>query len=109
VGHIVVDRQRLNTMQNNTFYPLAMLSIIGIAFYFLYSEYLSPKNVDMNKYKEVCEAYQNAPPGTYTDAQLLSLVNKVNYLLPGEVNDLTVPIEREVKACATQLSKRLSH
>lgn len=95
-------------MQNNTFYPLAMLAIIGIAFYFLYSEYLSPKNVDMNKYKEVCVAYQNAPPGTYTDEQLLSLVNKVNYLLPGELDSLTVPIEREVKSCAMELSKRFN-
>lgn len=43
-------------MQNNTFYPLAMLAIIGIAFYFLYSEYLSPQNIDFAKYKEVCEA-----------------------------------------------------
>ena len=95
-------------MQNNTFYPLAMLAIIGIAFYFLYSEYLSPKNVNYVKYKEVCVAYQNAPPGTYTDAEMLSLVNKVNYLLPGELSTLTVPIEREVKACALDLAKRLN-
>jgi len=95
-------------MQNNTFYPLAMLAIIGIAFYFLYSEYLSPQNIDFAKYKEVCEAYQNAPPGTYSDAQILSLVNKVKYILPGELNTLTVPVEREVKTCALELASRLA-
>ena len=95
-------------MQNNTFYPLALLAIIGIAFYFLYSEYLSPKNVNYVKYKEVCTTYQNAPPGTYSDAEMLSLVNKVNYLLPGELSTLTVPIEREVKTCALELAKRLN-
>jgi hypothetical protein len=95
-------------MQNNTFYPLAMLLIIGIAFYFLYSEYLSPKNVNFAKYKEVCIAYQNAPPGTYSDAEMFSLVNKVNYLLPGDLSTLTNPIEREVKTCALALAKRLN-
>lgn len=93
-------------MQNNTFYPIALLLIIGIAFYFLYGEYLSPKNVDFGKYKEVCVTYQTAPPGTYSDAEILSLVNKVNYLLPGELGTLTVPIEQEVKACAMELAAR---
>ena len=95
-------------MQNNTFYPLAMLAIIAIAFYFLYSEYLSPKNVNFAKYKEVCTAYRSAAPGTYSDAEMLSLVNKINYLLPGELSTLSVPIERDVKTCALELAKQLN-
>lgn len=95
-------------MQNNTFYPIALLLVIGIAFYFLYGEYLSPKNIDLNKYKEVCSNYQTAPPGTYSDAEMQSLVNKVRYILPAELATLTKPIEREVKACAMDLADRLS-
>ena len=94
-------------MQNNTFYPIALILIIGIAFYFIYGEYLSPKNIDLGKYKEVCTDYQTAPPGTYSDAEIQSLVNKVNYIIPGELATLTVPIQREVKICAIELAERL--
>lgn len=95
-------------MQNNTFYPLALLVIAGIGLYFMFGNYFSVENVDYAKYKEVCANYLQAEKGKYSDAEMQSLVNKVNYLLPGELDTITVPIEKEVKSCALELSRRLA-
>ena len=95
-------------MQNNVFYPVALVLIIGIAFYFLYGNYFSLSNVDYAKYQEVCNSYLQAEAGKYSRAELESLVNKVNYLLPDEPDKLTVPIQKQVKTCAAELAKRLA-
>ena len=94
-------------MSNNTFLPIALLLVIAIALYFLYGDYLSPKKVDLGQYKELCLRYQNAPAGTHTQDEIQMLVNEINYLLPAELNELNLPLEREVKSCALQLSKQL--
>ena len=95
-------------MQNNTFYPLALIVIAGIGLYFMFGNYFSIKNVDYAKYKEVCTNYLQAEKGKYSDAEMQSLVNKVNYLLPGELSTITIPIEKDVKSCALELSRRLA-
>jgi len=94
-------------MQNNVFYPIALLTVIGIGLYFVFGDFFSVKNVDWEKYREVCQEYLHAEQGKHTEAQMQSLVNKVNYLLPGEQSTITVPVQREVKSCTMELSKRL--
>jgi len=60
-------------------------------------------------YKEACSKYQAAKAGTYSNDELQSMVNKVNYLLPGDIAGIKEPLKKEIKACANELSKRLSH
>ena len=74
----------------------------------MYGDMFSLKNVDFAAYKEACVKYQSAKAGTYSDDEMLSLVNKVNYLLPGSVDEIIEPMKKEIKACANELSKRLS-
>lgn len=90
-------------------YPTAFLLVIAIALYFMYGDIFSLKNVDFVAYKEVCNKYQSARAGTYTDDEILGLVNKVNYLLPGSLDEIKDPLKKEIKICANELSKRLSH
>jgi hypothetical protein len=90
-------------------YPTAFLLVIAVALYFMYGEQFSLKNVDFEAYKEVCNKYQSAKDGVYTQDELQSLVNKVNYLLPGTVEEIKEPLKKEIKTCANELSKRLSH
>ena len=90
-------------------YPTAFLLVIAVALYFMYGEQFSLKNVDFEAYKEVCNKYQSAKDGVYTQDELQSLVNKVNYLLPGTVEEIKDPLKKEIKTCANELSKRLSH
>ena len=75
----------------------------------MYGDQFSLNNVDFNAYKEVCVKYQSAKAGTYKDEELLSLISKVNYLLPGTVEEIEEPLKKEIKACANELSKRLSN
>jgi len=88
-------------------YPTAFLLVIAVALYFMYGEQFSLKNVDFNAYKEVCEKYRSAKPDTYTDDEILSLVNKISYLLPESFTEIQEPLKKEIKICASELSKRL--
>ena len=90
-------------------YPTAFLLVIAVALYFMYGDQFSLKNVDFAAYKEVCNKYQSAKAGVYTNDEMQSLVNKVNYLLPGDVAEIEEPLKKEIKACANELSRRLSH
>lgn len=90
-------------------YPTAFLVIIAVALYFMYGDQFSLKNVDFAAYKEACVKYQSAKDGVYTRDEMLSLVTKVNYLLPGSAAEIKDPLKKEVKICADELSKRLNH
>ncbi len=90
-------------------YPTAFVLVIVVALYFMYGDQFSLKNVDFEAYKEVCLKYQMAKPGTYTNEEMQSLVNKVNYLLPGTVDEIKEPLKKEIKTCANELSKRINH
>ena len=69
-------------------YPTAFLLVIAVALYFMYGERFSLNNVNFSAYKEVCLKYQTAKEGTYKDEELLSLISKVNYLLPEAVEEI---------------------
>lgn len=90
-------------------YPTAFLVVIALALYFMYGDLFSLKNVDFQAYQEVCLKYQADKAGTYSDKEIQSLLNKINYLLPDSVDDIQEPLKKEIKACAIELSKRLSH
>lgn len=90
-------------------YPTAFLLVIAIALYFMYGDMFSLKNVDFAAYKEACHKYRSAKAGTYTNDEMQSLVNKVNYLLPGSVAEIKEPLKKEIKSCANELSKRISN
>lgn len=83
--------------------------VIAIALYFMYGDMFSLKNVDFAAYKEACVKYQSAKAGVYTNDEMLSLVNKINYLLPGTVSEIKDPLKKEIKTCANELSGRLGH
>ena len=93
---------------DNKHYPTAFLLVIAIALYFMYGDQFSLKNVDFDAYKNVCIKYQSAKAGTYKDDEILSLISKVNYLLPGTVEEIKEPLKKEIKTCVNELSKRLS-
>lgn len=88
-------------------YPTAFLVVIAIALYFMYGEQFSLKNVNFTAYKEACVKYQSANVGTYTNDEILSLVSKINYLLPGSVDEIKDTLKKEIKVCANKLSKQL--
>lgn len=90
-------------------YPTAFLVVIAIALYFMYGDMFSLKNVNFPAYKEACSKFQSAKAGTYTDNEILSLINKINYLLPGSVEEIKEPLKKEIKLCANELLGRLSH
>lgn len=90
-------------------YPTAFLFVIALALYFMYGDQFSLKNVDFAAYKDVCIKYQTAKSGTYKDEEILSLISKVNYILPGSVEEIEEPLKKEIKTCANELSKRLSN
>jgi len=90
-------------------YPTAFLLVISVALYFMYGDQFSLKNVDFAAYKEVCLKYQSARAGEYTDDEIRSFLNKVNYLLPDDIAEITDPLQKEIKACANGLSERLSN
>lgn len=92
---------------NKNHYPLAFLLLIGVAAFIMYGGFLVPK-VDLQQYKDVCIKYQTAADGTYTKNEILSLINKVNYLFPASASDLPDPLEKEIKICANALSERLN-
>ena len=89
-------------------YPTAFLLVIALALYIMYGDQFSLKNVDFEAYKEACNKYRTAEKGIYTDKEMLSLVNKINYLLPGDVEYIKIPARKEIKACANELSKQLN-
>jgi len=90
-------------------YPTAFLLVIAFALYFMYGDMFSLKNVNFQAYKEACVKMQSAKAGTYTNDEIQSLVNKINYLLPGTVAEIQEPLKKEIKNCANELSKSLSH
>lgn len=90
-------------------YPTAFLVVIAFALYFMYGDMFSLTNVDFAAYQEVCVKYKTDKIGTYTHDEIQGLVNKINYLLPDSVEEINDPLKKEIKACAIELSKRLSH
>lgn len=94
---------------NKTHYPTAFLLVIAIALYFMYGDQFSLKNVDFSAYKEACIKYQSAEAGTYTNDEVLGLVNKINYLLPGAVDEIKDDLKKDIKTCANELSKKLAN
>ena len=90
-------------------YPTAFLLVIALALYFMYGEQFSLKNVDFEAYKDVCLKYQFAEDGIYSEVEIQSLINKVNYLLPGTVAEINEPLKKEIKSCANELSKKIKH
>ena len=89
-------------------YPTAFLVVIAFSLYFMYGEQFSLSNVDFKAYQQVCLKYQSAQPAAYSTDEIQSLVNKINYLLPGSVEEIKEPIKKEIKACAAELAKRLA-
>ena len=89
-------------------YPTAFLLVIALALYIMYGDMFSLKNVNFQAYKDACVKIQSAKAGTYSNDEMQSLVNKVNYLLPGTVAEIQEPLKKEIKACANELAKRLS-
>lgn len=90
-------------------YPTAFLLVIVLALYFMYGDMFSLKNVNFQAYKDACVKMQAAKAGTYSNDEIQSLVNKVNYLLPGNVEEIHEPLKKEIKTCANELSKGLSN
>ena len=90
------------------YYPTAFLLVIAVALYFMYGDQFSLKNVNFAAYKEACISYQ-ANKEEYTEKEVQSLVNKINYLLPGSAENIDEPLKKEIKVCADELSKRLSN
>ena len=91
----------------NLTYPVALGLIIVVALLLMYGDFIKPQQVDLAKYQALCTEYLNAPPGKYRHAQMQLLVDKINYLLPADAKDLTLPVEQAVKTCAQQLSAKL--
>ena len=89
-------------------YPTAFLLVIAVALFIMYGDMFSLKNIDFSAYKEICVKYQSSSAGTYSHDEILSLVNKINYLLPEAVEDIHDPLKKEIKICANNLSKRLN-
>lgn len=90
-------------------YPTAFLLVIALALYFMYGDMFSLKNVNFQAYKDACVKMKSAKAGTYSNDEIQSLVNKVNYLLPGSVSEIKEPLKKEIKTCANELSQGLSH
>ena len=90
-------------------YPTAFLVVIAFALYFMYGDMFSLKNVDFEAYKEACFKYRADKMGTYSEKEILGLVSKIHYLLPESVTDIQEPLKKEIKICANELSKRISH
>ena len=90
-------------------YPTAFLVVIAFALYVMYGDMFSMKNVDFAAYKEVCNKYRSDKTGTYSQDEILGLVNKINYLLPGSVDEIKEPLKKEIKQCAIELSRQLNH
>ena len=90
-------------------YPTAFLVVIAFALYFMYGDMFSLKNIDFAAYKDICEKYQADRAGTYSEDEIMSLVNKINYLLPDKVDEINDPLKKEIKKCAVELSQRLPH
>ena len=88
-------------------YPTAFLLVIAVALYFMYGEFFSLKNVNFNAYKEACVKYRTAKTDAYSKDEMLSLINKVNYLLPEAAEDINDSLKKEVKSCARELSKQI--
>lgn len=89
-------------------FPTAFLLVIVVALYFMYGEQFSLSNVDFKAYKETCDKYQTAQTSTYSKDEIQSLVNKINYILPGTVAEIEEPLKKEIKACANKLAQNLN-
>ncbi len=90
------------------YYPVALLAIIGLAFYFLSSDGFKTGGVDLTQYQKVCDQYQAAKPGEVSREAMQSLVAKINYLIPSPLAEVTDPLQKSVKACAQTFTDRLA-
>ena len=86
------------------YYPIALISIIGGAVYFLTGNFDNPDNIDLSQYQQVCEKYLAAKPGEVSQDAVKSFIYKVDYLISSPVNELTDPLEKSVKACSQKLN-----
>ena len=75
----------------------------------MYGDMFSLKNIDFAAYKDICEKYQADRSGTYSEDDIMGLVNKINYLLPAKIDEINDPLKKEIKKCAIELSQRLRH
>lgn len=75
----------------------------------MYGDMFSLNKIDFPAYQEVCEKYNTAKKGTYSNAEVKSLVNKVNYILPEDISAINEPLKKDLKLCANELTKKLSH
>lgn len=95
-------------MPGNKYYPFIFLLIIFGAIYFMYGDAFSPQQIDLSKYQQLCLKYKSAVKGTYNTDEVQMLINEVNYLIAKEINELTEPAKRDLKACAGELAVRLN-
>jgi len=91
----------------NLTYPLALILIIIVAGYLLYTGAFNKPQVDLAAYQKLCTRYLQAPAGSVTHDQMQLLVYKINYLFPEPADKLTVPAQRQLKTCAQSLAERL--
>ncbi len=91
----------------NKYYPYIFLLVIFGAIYFMYGDAFSPQQIDLSEYQQLCLKYKSAAKGIYSTDEVQMLINEVNYLIPKEINELTEPAKRGLKACAGELIIRL--
>ena len=95
-------------MKANTIYlPIVFLLVIFAAIYLMYGDAFSTKQVDLGKYLELCEQYSTAEKGKYSTDEMRMLVSEINYLVPGEIKEISGAQEQSLKKCADQLSSRI--
>lgn len=94
-------------LSNINFYPIALLTIIGGALYFLVGDLYNPDSIDYAQYQKVCEEYVADRDNKIPRDAKQSLIYKVDYLLPSDVGEITNPVEKAVKSCAQKLSQQL--
>jgi len=93
--------------KTNLTHPAALLIIILVAGYLVYTGFFSKPKVDLAAYQALCNRYLQAPAGKYSKDQMQLLVYKINYLFPATADKLTQPAERQLKTCAKQLAAQL--
>jgi len=92
---------------NNIYLPIVFLLVIFAAIYFMYGDAFSTKQVDLGKYLELCEQYRKAEKAKFTTDEIRMLVSEVNYLVPGELKEISDAQQRSLKMCAAELASRI--
>lgn len=92
---------------NNIYLPIVFLLVIFAAIYFMYGDAFSTKQVDLGRYLELCEQYRKAEKSKYTTDEVRMLISEINYLVPGELNEISDAQQRSLKLCAAELASRI--